>query len=527
MQFLDVLQSKMMTVMASTSRIACRRCVPRLVHGPPLTYAFAARTALRVANVPLVSNRRFCPLKASSSQRWSSTVASDRSSTPSHISVLGQVHATDDYTNLPSSIIQRLGHTPQLPQTASHPLQLLCHQIYRSMPGFHVVQPPSPVVSVSDNFGSLGFPEDHPGRSPTDTYYINRQTCLRTHTSTHEVDTFAQGHSKWLLTADVFRRDEIDASHYPIFHQMEGACVYDMHEYEEGGRVLAECEEMEKRLVATQIEIEDEVDLEEAGGLQASHVQDLRKQRAALLSLRHLKATLNNLILDLFGERHAADAAGKGVENGEPLKVRWIAASFPFTSPSLEVEIFFRGKWLEVLGCGVVMEHTLESARVENKLGWAFGLGLERIAMVLFQIPDIRLFWSKDPRFISQFAVADVSAGSKHFAQPDKRASQTGVSSAGGASVPSSVSPNSKLPLITFKPYSRYPPCYKDVSFWLPAKGGLSADSVTLHDNDVFEVIRDVAGDLTEDVVLIDDFVHPKTGRQSKCFRVNYRSMDR
>ena len=119
--------------------------------------------------------------------------------------------------------------------------------------------------------------------------------------------------------------------------------------------------------------------------------------------------------------------------------------------------------------------------------------------MILFSIPDIRLFWSQDPRFTSQFAAGQIS---------------------------------------TFKPYSKYPACYKDVSFWLPQTG--------LHDNDFFDLVRDTVGDLAEDVVLvsqgprieylswvnvvgpqIDSFTHPKTNRSSKCYRINYCSMDR
>lgn len=466
-------------------------------------------------NAPLFSFR-------SASYKTSRCFTTSTVSLQKSINVLDKEHQIDDYTNLPTSINDRLSIQPKLPQTVSHPINLLCNQIHRSMPNFEVIKPPSPVVSVEENFGSLGFPEDHPGRSPSDTYYINRKTCLRTHTSTHEVDTFSKGHTKWLLTADVFRRDEIDASHYPIFHQMEGACVYDLNEYQEGGRVKRECEQMEQRLKASQIAIEDDVDIQEAGGYQPLHEQDPQKKNAAQLAMRHLKASLNNLVLDLFSERHAADVASEVTagSNAEPLRIRWISASFPFTSPSFEVEVMFRGKWLEILGCGVVMERTLENARVTNKLGWAFGLGLERIAMVLFQIPDIRLFWSQDPRFLSQFASSTSS-----FSRTKDNA-KTGISPAGGASVPEKGMSESKLPLITFKPYSRYPPCYKDVSFWLPTNSSSSNASV-IHENDVFEIIREVAGDLTEDVVLIDDFVHPKTKKQSKCFRINYRSMDR
>ena len=99
--------------------------------------------------------------------------------------------------------------------------------------------------------------------------------------------------------------------------------------------------------------------------------------------------------------------------------------------------------------------------------------------MILFGIPDIRLFWSEDERFIEQF--------------------EEGV-------------------ITRFKPYSKYPPCLKDVAFWCPED---------FHENDLFEVVRDVAGDLVEKVDLIDDFVHPKTGRHSQCYRITYRSMDR
>lgn len=286
---------------------------------------------------------------------------------PSSLRVLDKEYETDDYTNLSSTILARTNKSPQLPNMDSHPLKLLVQQIEQSLSSFQSIPPPSPVVSVEQNFGKLGFAEDHPGRSPSDTYYINRHTCLRTHTSSHQVDSFAKGYTKWLLTADVFRRDEIDASHYPIFHQMEGACIMDLDEYE-NGTVQRDCELMEKRLRESRIEIEDNVDLQEAGGYQKIHEQDSKHSKAAQLALRHLKATLNNLAFDLFGERHAADARMSG-ENGEPLKVRWIAASFPFTTPSFEIEVLFRGEWLEILGSGVVMQKILDEAGVCAMIG--------------------------------------------------------------------------------------------------------------------------------------------------------------
>lgn len=98
------------------------------------------------------------------------------------------------------------------------------------------------------------------------------------------------------------------------------------------------------------------------------------------------------------------------------------------------------------------------SSGVPDKVGWAFGLGLERVAMLLFGIPDIRLFWSKDPRFLDQFKEGQISR---------------------------------------FAPFSKHPPCYKDVAFWLKGAGH------QFHENDMMEVVRDVAGDLAEDVRLV------------------------
>ncbi|TKY84951.1 hypothetical protein EX895_006031 [Sporisorium graminicola] len=426
--------------------------------------------------------------------------ASIAAQSPTTITILGKEYPTDDYTNIPASILSRLTPTPALPYTKNHPLALLRDQVEASLgPNYTAILATSPVVTTELNFEDLGIAADHPGRSPTDTYYVNRNTCLRTHTSAHEVETFRNKHERWLLTADVYRRDEIDASHYPIFHQVEGAAIFPPSEYAPGGKVEQECLEMEAKLAQANFAIEDQVGLTEAGGYQSHH-----DPREAALAVRHLKATLNSLVLQLFGDRHAYDAAQKGGSAADPLRVRWIPAVFPFTSPSYEVEVWFRGKWLEILGCGVVQQKTLDKAGVPNRLGWAFGIGLERIAMVLYSIPDIRLFWTQDPRFLGQFASA----------------SSNSVSAAGGQSNKTAGQPASKPELLTFKPYSKFPPCYKDVSFWLP-------QDRAFHENDLFEIVRDRVGDLVEDVVKIDDFVHPKTQKQSLCYRINYRSMDR
>ncbi|KAK7462526.1 hypothetical protein BaRGS_00038436, partial [Batillaria attramentaria] len=120
-----------------------------------------------------------------------------------------------------------------------------------------------------------------------------------------------------------------------------------------------------------------------------------------------------------------------------------------------------------------------------NQVGWAFGLGLERLAMKLFTIPDIRLFWSTDSGFLSQFDVEDPTP-------------------------------------VTYKPVSIFPQCTNDISFWLP-----SDSSYSYTPNDFYDLVRNIGGDLVEQVYLFDKFVHPKKQRTSHCYRIVYRHMER
>ena len=192
-------------------------------------------------------------------------------------------------------------------------------------------------------------------------------------------------------------------------------------------------------------------------------LEGLSEEEQIKLIENDLKGSLERLAVQLFGS----------------IPMRWADDHFPFTQPSFELEIFFDNEWMEVLGCGVIHPEILKNAGREGEKGWAFGLGLERLAMVLFQIPDIRLFWSEDQRFHKQFVAGKI---------------------------------------VAFKPYSKYPACLKDISFWI---------SDNFHVNNFNEVIRDIAGDLVEHMELIDAFSHPKTGRTSHCYRITYRSMDR
>lgn len=129
----------------------------------------------------------------------------------------------------------------------------------------------------------------------------------------------------------------------------------------------------------------------------------------------------------------------------------------------------------------------LSKAGVYNSIGFAFGLGLERLAMIMYEIPDIRLFWSQDSGFLSQFDEAQLNTN------------------------------------IKYKALSQYPQCTNDIAFWLPAELPLDVFS----SNDFYDLVRNIGGDIVEQVTLFDKFTHPKTGRSSLCYRIVYRHMER
>lgn len=89
------------------------------------------------------------------------------------------------------------------------------------------------------------------------------------------------------------------------------------------------------------------------------------------------------------------------------IQCKWVEQYFPFTHPSWELEVYYKDQWLEILGCGIMRQEILQKSGAGERIGWAFGLGLERLAMCLYDIPDIRLFWSKDSGFLNQFKVED------------------------------------------------------------------------------------------------------------------------
>ncbi len=236
------------------------------------------------------------------------------------------------------------------PWGALHPITLVENEICNLMiaMGFEVASGPE-IETDYYNFQALNIPEDHPARDMQDTFYITDNILLRTHTSPMQARLMEkkQPPIKMICPGKVFRSDS-DASHSPVFHQIEGLVV-------------------DKNV-----------------------------------TLRDLKGTLEYIASHLFGSN---------------TKVRFRPSFFPFTEPSVEVDLTCSncgGKgcslckgtgWIEVLGAGMVNPYVLENSGIDSGKynGYAFGMGVERIAIIKYGIPDIRLFYENDKRFLKQF----------------------------------------------------------------------------------------------------------------------------
>ena len=203
--------------------------------------------------------------------------------------------------------------------------------------GYTVAEGPE-MESDYYNFEALNIPPDHPARDMQDTYYLPDGNLLRTHTSPVQIRYMEQHDPPVRVVAPgrTYRRDTVDATHSPVFHQLEVLAI-------EPGLTFAD-----------------------------------------------LKGTIVAFLQQLFGSE---------------LPVRFRASYFPFTEPSAEVDVQWQGEWLEMLGCGMVDPNVLKAVGCdpERETGFAAGLGVERFAMVLHQIDDIRRFYSSDLRFLQQF----------------------------------------------------------------------------------------------------------------------------
>ncbi|MEK7664206.1 MAG: hypothetical protein AAB340_02080 [Patescibacteria group bacterium] len=282
------------------------------------------------------------------------------------------------------------------------------------------------IISTEILFDLFGFTQDHPARSESDTYYVNDKNVLRTHDTVFWYYYLNHPHIK-----------EKISQNKPF-----GTFCY--------GKVYRK----------------DEIDshhmnvFHQMGGLYL--VPDNQKT----IILDDLKNVLSLIVKSIFGEN---------------IKYKFTVETFPYTDPSIEVEVEIGGKWMEIVGSGLPRKNVLANFGLNGYNGWAFGFGLERLAIIKMDVPDIRLFWSTDPRIANQ--LKDI---------------------------------NQK-----YKEVSKYPAVMRDISFVIDKNIAL---------NNYYELVRDEADNLVEQVELVDQYENEeKFGKDKKSytFRIIYRSLEK
>lgn len=316
---------------------------------------------------------------------------------------------------------------PDLSRAPDSPIAEIVNRILKwdYFKDLDIIQTPE-IVPADISFNLFDFPADHPARSKSDTYYANNENILRTHTTVCWYYYLIEKEVKERIIANepvgcfsfgkVYRKDEIDRNHMNVFHQIDGWY--------------------------------------------------LTPKAVKTIGVKDLEEALGNIAKAVFGP---------------DVKYRLNKDEFPYTDPSLEMEVEIEGKWVEVVGCGVVKGSVLEKLGVDssNYTGWAFGFGLERLAIVSMSLPDIRLLWSEDERVKKQLKLGR-----------------------------------------RYKEVSKYPPITRDISFIV------NKDFIP---NNYFDLIRENIGeDLVEEVKLIDKYEDDnKFGRNktSYAYRIIYRSL--
>ncbi len=334
----------------------------------------------------------------------------------------------DKRTDSEAGRIKRYLNMADLSRQDTGPIHELVNNItnLEQFKDFDIIQIPE-IVPASASFDLFNFPEDHVARSKSDTYYVDDENILRTHTTVMWWYYFQKPEIRAKIAANqslgvlsygkVYRKDEIDRNHMNIFHQMDGLYLHPTSE-----RTITQDD---------------------------------------------LKEVLANVVKAAFGEN---------------VKYRFNDDTFPYTHSSLEMEVDKDGQWVEVLGAGLVQPGVLEKLNVDPNQynGWAFGFGLERLAIIGMELPDIRLLWSQDPRVTKQLKL-----GQK------------------------------------FVEVSKYPPIVRDISFIVDK---------SFEPNNYFDLIRDIGGDLVEQVELLDKYENAEkfgADKVSYTYRITYRSTER
>ena len=335
--------------------------------------------------------------------------------------------ALNGRTDVEAGRMKRYLAMPDLSRTPSSPLFDLVSRV-RNLPRLkdfdNIVIPE--VVPADVSFDLFNFAPDHPARSKSDTYYVDDKNILRTH------DTVMW---HYYLQLPEIRAKIAAKKHLGVF------CY---------GKVYRKDEIDRKHMNI----------FHQMGGLLL--VPDSEK----MMVLDDLKAILSEIVQSVFGK---------------DIVFRFNTDTFPYTDPSLEVEVMIGGQWIEILGGGMPRKSVLKNFGLEGYNGWAFGFGLERLAIIGMELPDIRLLWSEDSRVQKQLKL-----GNK------------------------------------YKEVSKYPAIVRDISFVV------EKSKFTV--NDYFDLGREVLGDMAEEVKLVDEYENAKKfgeGKKSYAYRITYRSTER
>ena len=315
---------------------------------------------------------------------------------------------------------------PDLSRTPGSPLFELVEKI-KNVPiqkDFDIINIPE-IVPASISFDLFNFEANHPARSKSDTYYADDKNILRTH------DTVMWYYYTQLpdIKERIARKESF------------GVVCY--------GKVYRKDEIDRKHMNI----------FHQFGGW---YLTPIEKEK---LTIEDLKNALSQIVQGLFGPE---------------VKFRFNQDTFPYTDPSLEVEVEINGQWLEVLGGGMTKQSVFKKFGVEGYNAWAFGFGLERLAIISMQLPDIRLLWSEDERVKRQLKMGNI-----------------------------------------YKEVSKYPPITRDISF-IVDKGFVP--------NNYFDLIRDIGGNLVEEVSLLDKYENAEkfgVDKMSYTYRIVYRSNER
>ncbi len=315
---------------------------------------------------------------------------------------------------------------PDLTRTEGSPLNDIIERVKKvpSLAGFDVIEIPE-IVPASVTFDLFDFPQDHPARSTSDTYYVDEQNILRTHNT---------------------------VSWYYYFH------------HEEVKEKIARGEKLGV-LCYGKVYRKDEIDRRHMNVFHQIDGWHIIPNSEGQLPLDELKRVLSEIVTNVFGAE---------------TEYRFLDDTFPYTDPSTQIEVKVNGEWVEILGAGMIKPSVLEKMGVTGYNGWAFGFGLERLAILSMSLPDIRLLWSDDERVKKQLVLGQ-----------------------------------------TFKEVSKFPPVVRDISFVV--------DTATFAPNNYFDLVRDVIGDLAEEMALVDEYENAAKfgeGKKSYAYRVTYRSLD-